>query len=394
VTSGANVRVGINLLWLAPGEVGGSEDYCIGLLRALARARASANGVDLVVYLNRSVDEAYPDLRRSFQARVAPVSGRSRAARVAAEHTWLVRASRRDRVDLVHHMGGTMPFLRAVPGIVLVHDLQAWACPENFSVGKRAYLRATVPRSVRAARAVTTLSRWVQDDINRRLGVPRSRMRCVPPGRERLAGTDARTESDEVVLERFGLVDRPFLLYPAITYPHKNHVVLLDAFARVATEDPDVVLVLTGGESSQEQRVRDLIARARLQTRVRRLGRVTNTELGALYRTTTALTFPSRYEGFGMPVLEVMGVGRPVIASDAGALPEVVGDGGLLLDPDDTEAWFGAIRTVLVDADRRRELSVAAANRAAAFSWDRSVHELLSLYRREGRVADEDSVTS
>jgi alpha-1,3-rhamnosyl/mannosyltransferase len=95
-----------------------------------------------------------------------------------------------------------------------------------------------------------------------------------------------------------------------------------------------------------------------------------------------------------MPVLEVMGVGRPVIASDAGALPEVVGDGGLLLDPDDTEAWFGAIRTVLVDADRRRELSVAAANRAAAFSWDRSVQELLSLYRREGRVADEDSVTS
>jgi alpha-1,3-rhamnosyl/mannosyltransferase len=394
VTVTPNVRVAINLLWLAPGEVGGSEDYCIGLLRAVARARSRASDVDLVVYLNHSVDEVYPDLRRNFRVRVAPVSGRRRSTRVLAEHSWLLRATRRDHVDLVHHLGGTMPFLRHAPGIVLVHDLQPWAFPQNFSRAKRAYLRATVPSSVRKARALTTLSRWVQRDVHERLGVPISQMCCIPPGRERLVGTVDRPESDEAVLRRFDLVGRPFLLYPAITYPHKNHLLLVDAFARVAADDPDVVLVLTGGESSYERRVHEAIARAGLQTRVRRLGRVTNAELDAFYRTTSALTFPSRYEGFGMPVLEVMGEGRPVVAAHAAALPEVVGDGGVLLDPDDVQGWAETIAQLLHDSGRWRELSDAAAARAAAFSWDTSVDELLSLYRSRGHVSSEDATAS
>jgi alpha-1,3-rhamnosyl/mannosyltransferase len=381
--------VGINLLWLAPGEVGGSEDYCIGLLRAIADRRSSAFDVEIILYMNREVDVVYRDLRSSFVARVAPLSGRRRSGRVVAEHTWLLRAARRDAIDVVHHLGGTMPFVRNAAGIVLVHDLQPWAFPHNFSRLKRIYLRATVPHSLRRAHAVTTLSRWVQRDVHQRLGTPLDHMRCIPPGRERLVGRTEAVESDDAVLRRYDLVDRPFLLYPAITYPHKNHLVLVGAFARVAADDPEVVLVLTGGEASAEQEVRAAITRARLDARVRRLGRVSNAELAALYRTTTALTFPSRYEGFGMPVLEVMSEGRPVLAADACALPEVVGAGGVLLDPDDETAWADAITQLLGDAGWRRRLGTAASTRAAAFSWDASVDELMALYRSCGRVSNE-----
>jgi glycosyltransferase involved in cell wall biosynthesis len=378
-------RVGVNLLWLAPGEVGGSEDYCIGLLRALAQRSDMYDDLEVIVYLNGEIDATYPDLGRSFTPRRSSISGRSRPARIWAEHTWLRSTARHDGVQFVHHMGGTAPFLRGAPSVVLVHDLQPWAMPENFSALKRAYLRATVPPTVRRARAITTLSRWVQRDVHERLGVPLDRMVCLPPGAERLVGTADVPIDEAAVLDRLDIDDRPFFLYPVITYPHKNHEMLIRAFARIAPQHPDTLLVLPGGEGPAEEDVRAAIAREGVTAQVRRLGRVPNGVLEVLYRRTTALTFPSRYEGFGMAVLEVMAEGRPVIASTAGALPEVVGEGGVLLDPDATTAWATAMDTLLRERGRWQELARAATDRAAMFSWDRTVDDLVSLYRRIGR---------
>jgi alpha-1,3-rhamnosyl/mannosyltransferase len=172
---------------------------------------------------------------------------------------------------------------------------------------------------------------------------------------------------------------------------------LIEAFTRVAGEHPQVLLVLPGGEGPAEAEVRAAIMRAEREVngvgeRVLRLGRVPNGALEVLYRRTTALTFPSRYEGFGMSVLEVMAHGRPIVASNVGALPEVVGEGGELLDPDDVTAWAAAMDGLLRDRGRWQRAADAAAARAAAFSWDRSVDDLVALYRRvsrprRGRVA-------
>ena len=157
---------------------------------------------------------------------------------------------------------------------------------------------------------------------------------------------------------------------------------LIRAFAQVATEHPDTLLVLPGGEGPAEHDVRRAIEREGVAGQVRRLGRIPNGALEVLYRRTTALTFPSRYEGFGMSVLEVMNEGRPVIASTAGALPEIVGEGGLLLDPDDTTAWSTALDQLLRDRARWRQLADAATARAATFTWRQSVEDVVALYRR------------
>jgi glycosyltransferase involved in cell wall biosynthesis len=379
VTGNGTRRIGCNLLWLSPGRVGGSEEYCVRLLTAFADRSSRHPDLDVRLLVNRRFAEVYPELTGRLPTDVAPVDGRRRAGRVVAEHTWLPATCRKRRIHVVHHLGGTVPFAGGTDALVLVHDLQPWAMPENFTPLKRRYLEATVPRSVRRAAAVTTLSAWVARDVSDRLGVPLDKMVVIPPGAD---SPGPSTEQAVVpVLERHQLVDRRFFLYPAITYPHKNHVTLLRAFARVASQHRDATLVLTGGDAGNEAVVRRTIDELDLGSQVRRLGRVAESDLDAMYRRATALTFPSRYEGFGMPVLEAMSRTCPVIASRACALPEVVGDGGMLVGADDVAGWAGAMEGLLSSAPDRSRWADAAGARAGAFSWETAVDTLAELYR-------------
>ncbi len=144
-------------------------------------------------------------------------------------------------------------------------------------------------------------------------------------------------------MPRFGIGDRSFFLYPAITYAHKNHCFLLEAFARVVGRHPEARLVLTGGSGKGEELVRGTIRELGLERHVLRLGRIPRPHVDALYHEATALVFPSRFEGFGIPLLEAMSRGCPVLAADATSLPEVGGDACLLLPLGDAEAWSSAM---------------------------------------------------
>jgi glycosyltransferase involved in cell wall biosynthesis len=371
-------RVAVNLLWLVPGVVGGSETYIVRLLRALAEEPTDDLAVTL--FLNGRGAGEHIDLRAAFPTVVAPVSGTSKPARVLAETTWLGRELRRRRMDVAHHVGGIAPLWRPVPTIVTIHDLQPFAFPEHFSAAKRTFTRLVVPPSVRTAARLTTLSRATRDDVVARLGADPAKVRIIPPGFDPPAGAAGPAERASV-RARHGLGDEPFFLYPAITYPHKGHEHLVRAFAEVARQRPGVQLVLSGGEAQREPALRELIARLGLEASVRRIGRVAEADLDALYREAVALVLPSRYEGFGMTVLEAMSRRCPVIAADATALPEVVGDAGLLVDPDDPARWSAAMVEMLDDPARQRRLADAGEARARTFDWGRSARLLAGLYR-------------
>ena len=371
-------RIGVNLLWLVPGEVGGSEEYTVGLLRALSRQ--DRDGLDIVLYVNRSFVEVHRDLCASFPTRVAPVSGASRPLRVVTESTWLAWRTRRDRCAVVHHAGGTMPVLRTAPGIVTLHDLQPLTHPERFGPVKRRWLTWVAPRSLRAARAVVCLSDFTGDDAVARAGVERSKVRIVPCGVDD-PGVAVDEELRARVLARLDLVDRPFVLYPAITYPHKNHVTLVAAFAALAADRPTLRLVLTGGASSAEAMVGAAVEAHGLSGVVVRTGRILEAELDVLYRSAMVMAFPSRYEGFGLPVLEAMARGCPVVASDVGGLPLVAGDAAVLVDPLDVAGWSSALASVLDDTSRRSVLVRRGLDRARTFSWPASASALLDVYR-------------
>ena len=368
------VHVGVNLLWMVPGVVGGSETYIVRLLRALAED--PPGDVHVTLFLNGRGAEVHRDLRAAFDTVVAPVSGASKPWRVLAETTWLGQQCRTRRLDVAHHVGGIAPAWRPVPTIITVHDLQPFAFPEHFSMAKRTFTRVVVPPSVRTAARLTTLSRSTRDDLAHRLGADPGRVRVIPPGFD-LPASAAPGD----VRRRLDIGERPYFLYPAITYPHKGHEHLVRAFARLAGDRPDPLLVLTGGTGPREPALRELIGSLGLEDRVRRVGRVPEPDLDNLYRGAVALVLPSRYEGFGMTVLEAMSRRCPVIAADATALPEVVDGAGLLVDPNDLQRWSTAMADLLDDPAQRERLASAGEAHARTFDWARSARLLADVYR-------------
>lgn len=374
------LRVGVNLLWLVPDVVGGSEEYTTRLLSGVAEQ--APDDIELVLFAPDAFPTAYSDIAGAFETVVAPSDGARKPLRIALESSWLAVKARRAGVDLLHHAGGTIPPVRFTPAVVTIHDLQPLLLPANFHAAKQAYLRWRLPASAKAARLVITLTDHARRSVVERFGIDASRVVVVPPG-----FTHALTEkagSDPAAT--YG-IDGPFFLFPAITYPHKNHLVLVRAFAKVVAEHPGALLVLTGGPAQMEDAIGEEVARLGIGGSVRRLGRIPRGDLDWLVRHATALTFPSRFEGFGLPVLEAMGNGCPVIAADATALPEVVGEGGILVDPDDVDGWAATMVQVLNDADRRAWLIEAGFAQTARYQWAASTNALLDAYRRAGGVA-------
>ena len=376
-TSRASTKIGVNLLWLVPGVVGGSEGYITALLHGLLQVPAEQRP-EIILFALPSFAAAHPVLAANFPVVVAPVSGRRRPIRVAVENSWLAVAARRRRIALMHHAGGTMPFLRLTPAVVTVHDLQYRTYPEYFRSIKRRFLAVAMPMSARRARLVLTSSDFVRTTVVQAFGIATSHVAVIPHGADVV--TPERTSSIETVRLRYGLAG-PFFVYPAITYPHKNHLLLLDALAEVVTRHPDVRLVLTGGEAQMEAAIVARSVELGLSDHVRRTGRVRAADLECMYENAIGLLFPSQYEGFGLPVVEAMRKGCPVVAADNTALPEVVGEAGLLASSDSAHEWAIAMNRLLDDETLRSTLSVAGRERAAQFSAVASAHLLIAAYR-------------
>lgn len=372
MSSGARpLQVGINLLWLVPGDVGGSEESTLASLRGLLAARDDRLGLHLFVL--PSFAHAHPDVVEAVPTKVLPSSGRLRPARIAAESTWLAAETR--RLDLLHHAGGTAPPMRSAPYVLTLHDLQPLERTATHGSLKRAYLAAAVPRSVRAARCTVVPSEFVRRAVLARLGVDPSTVVVVPHGVE----VHVSPTPSEVVRARHRL-DGPVVLYPAITYPHKNHALLLDAFREVVRRVPDALLVLPGGRGSEEEAVRAQVERLGLTERVRRTGRIPAADLAGLYQLASVVAVPSRYEGFGLPAAEAMAYGAPVVASNVTALPEVVGEAGFLVDPDDAREWGRVIADLLQDDQERARLAEAGRCRAARYTWAANAAALAEVY--------------
>lgn len=374
--------LGVNLLYLVPGVVGGTEEYAVRMLRAVAAH--PDDDLELVLFARESFAEAYPDIASAFVTKTVALPA-NRVLRVAAESTWLARASR--GVDALHHLGGRVPAFGPSPSVVTVHDLQPVHFPERFSPVKRRFLAYSLPRSVRKAQLVVSVSEWVRQSIIETLPVSAELTAvvsapCEPMDRAE-AMTDERVAALPVALRRIAQSCDPFFVYPAITYAHKNHRTLVQAFAPVARAHPGVRLVLTGGAGPLDHEIRELIGHLGLDDRVVRTGRIGRAELDTMLALACALVFPSIYEGFGLPVIEALRVGCPPIVADATALPEAVGGAGVLVEPMSVDAWSDALEAALSwDAPRREELVAAGARRLEELSPARVGPHWQRLHRR------------
>ncbi|MET0145978.1 MAG: glycosyltransferase family 1 protein [Ilumatobacteraceae bacterium] len=365
----SELSVAVNLLWCLPGGVGGSEEYLarqmVGLADAAPTIRARAFVVPGFVAAHR-------DVAARHEVVVAGFDARRRTRRVIAEATWLTARTR--GFDVVHHGGGTVPPRSPRPVLLTIHDLQYRTYPQYLSPLKRQYLRVAIPRSVRRAATVAVPSEYVRGTVIDAFGGDPDRVVVVPHG---VDPDPTAGEHRHEVRIRYGLGERRYVLYPAITHPHKNHRFLLELLAG-PWSDPDLVLVLLGGRGLAEDDVVASIETLGLSERVLRPGRVPDADRDGLIAGAEALVFPSEYEGFGAPVLEAMALATPVVCSDRAALPEVAGDAALVR-PLDRDAWADALDDV---AEQRDCLAAAGRRRAARFTTFESGARLAEAYRR------------
>jgi glycosyltransferase involved in cell wall biosynthesis len=358
--------VAVNLLWLAPGRVGGSEQY---LTRQLAGLPADAD-IAPTLYSQPALIAAHPELSSRFRTVPMPLARDWRGARVLAEQTWL--AARTRHADVVHHGGGTVPFVAERPIVLTIHDLQYRTFPDFFSRPRLAYLRTMVPRSVRRASVITTPSWYVRGTVIDAFDVDADRVIVVPHGIPPIA----RPSQADVDAARsaVGVVGGRYLVYPAITHPHKGHTLLIDMLRRL----DDISLLLIGGEGAAEPDLRRAVAEAGLGDRVVRAGRVADSVRDALIVGADAVVFPSEYEGFGAPLVEAMELGTPVVCSAAPAVREVVADAAVVVPEPNGVAWAAAVTAAV---SRREQLVAAGLARRQVYTEAASGDALATAYR-------------
>ncbi len=374
------MRIGIDARTLS-GRNTGDRTYWRGLIGGLA-AVDSVN--EYVLYLKSPLEGAPPPVGPNFRWRTLP--------KPTQDVPWMLwafpAALGEDRIDVAHTQYN-IPLLGApCPMVTTVHDVTFALFPELFLPRDRWVLNALVPRSLRRAARVIADSESTRRDILRLYGrrVPAHEVSAIllaadpmfrpPPGGQESAWAVANGS--------LGLGGRPYALAVGVMQPRKNLGLLLRAFALVkgGPSPPPHRLVIAGKRGwKNEDLDRQLAALpAGVREDIVFPGYVADEDLPRLYGGADALCYPSLYEGFGLPPLEAMACGCPVLCSDTSSLPEVVGDAGTLLPPDDVRAWADALHGLLTDGAARAHLRALGPARAALFSWEKAARETLAVY--------------
>lgn len=283
-------------------------------------------------------------------------------------------------IALLHAPDFTLPPVkRGTRTLLTVHDLSFIRTPETAARGLRAYLEKAVPHSIARADHVLADSESTKQDVIELFRTSAEKVSVLYSGVSSrfVPITDARTLQG--VRARYGLGDRSYILSVGTIQPRKNYLRLLEAFKQI--DRPDLDLVIAGGRGWLENLAYRQAQESGLGDRIRFLGFVDDSDLPALYSAAQLFVFPSLYEGFGLPVLEAMACGIPVVTSNVSSLPEIAGDAALLVDPYDIEMLASAITEALEDQAVREKLVSRGTERARQFTWSRAAQQLLQHYK-------------
>jgi glycosyltransferase involved in cell wall biosynthesis len=354
------VRIGLNLLYLIPKVVGGTETYARGLLQGLA---AVDEQNDYIVYVNQTA-RAWPlPENANFRRVVCPVDGAVRGFRYGYEQLELPRQVRRDGVDVLHSLAYVAPARLRCESVLTVHDLTFRALPTPMA--RRLAMEWFVARSVRTATRVIAVSDFTRRAILDAFPVQPERVIVIYEAANRPAVNDN------------AMAAAPYIVAFGNRFPHKNIHRLLQAFSRLREKGLPHRLQIIG--QLPEGVTLDALNGCSADIDVR--GYLEPAELDRVLCDAAVLAFPSLYEGFGLPVLEAMAHGVPVVCSNRGALPEIGGDAVCYCDPERVESITESLHVVLTNAGLAADLGRRGARRAQRFSWVKTATETLAVYR-------------
>jgi glycosyltransferase involved in cell wall biosynthesis len=378
----------IDLRWMHPGLAGGIENLSRSFLNHLLQLDSSNRYTVLVPSEVRYDFDTRHCSNFALIASDGPSTYLRRAVLNARDHRSPM--SELEALQRIHELradvalsipGYINPDLAALRNVEILPDIQHEYLPEFFSPQALEERRRIYTASARQAAHICAISEFTRRTLIERLNIPPGRITTTHLAADPMfhPGSSAR-RGHHRVLERYGLRAGDYLLFPANTWPHKNHVIALEAL-RVLREayDLDPLLVCAGAPKEAHGELLAKVKDAGLESRVRFLGYCHPTYMPALYQGAAALVFPSLFEGFGLPPLEAMWCDCPIVCSNVTSLPEIVGDAALLVDPRSPEALADAMNRVLTDADLRCRLIERSRERVKRFSWTKFTREVVSV---------------
>lgn len=345
----------------------------------LALATADRQNEYVVFYNNPAAARVEPSLER-FPKITTPLSYKPwRLSALLAHFTRIPQDPLLPGVDLFHATDHLLPYFRRIKSVFTLHDLIFLFHPETHKSLNRWFLTLMMPRFLRAADAVIAVSECTKRDAIRFYRIPEEKITVIYEG-VNPRFRPASPETIAAVRARYGLPER-FILYVGTIEPRKNLTTLLEAFHHLLATY-DLRLVIVGKKGWLYERFFRRLRELGLENRVLFTGYVPDEDLPAIYSAADLFVFPSLYEGFGLPVLEAMACGTPVICSNTSSLPEVAGDAALLVDPTDARALTGAMEQVLTNERLWATLRAKGMERARGFTWEKAAYRTWEVYQQ------------
>jgi glycosyltransferase involved in cell wall biosynthesis len=358
------LHVGLNLIFLIPGQTGGMETAARETIPHLA----AIEDLRVTLFVNREAAGTFGDVAEEV---VVPVNATSRIQWVRGEQQHIPSLAARHGCDVVHSLGSTAPLRGRFRRVTTIHDLNYRMAPDSHFGLRGLGMRALVPTAARRAHRIVVDAASTRDDLRDLLKIDPGKVDVVPLGvTPAAAGATGAAE----LRRSLDLPDGPIVLCPGAKRPHKNAHGVIEALGLM--EEPPTIVV-TGYSTPYEQRLQELADAKRVCLRMPRY--LDQSGLDGLYALASCVAVASFYEGFGLPVLEAMVRGVPVVCSDRASLPEVAGDAAVLVNPQDPTDIRRGIEQALADPEplRRR-----GRERASRFTWERTARLTAEAYRR------------
>jgi glycosyltransferase involved in cell wall biosynthesis len=368
------MRIGFDATAI-PANRTGAGNYIFNLVQALARIDSHNQ---YMIFAKPSHIGEFGIDQPNFHFTGVNLSARPQ--RLAWEQASLPLRIKQLGLDVLHSPHYTMPLPKTCKSVVTFCDMTFHLLPEMHSRLKRVFFQRMMRWSASHADKLIAISESTRHDVIRLLNVAPEQIVTIPLA----ASPDYRALPANCVAEvctRYELMPGRYIAYVGVLEPRKNVPLLIEGYAALAAEFPDIPLVIAGKKGWMYDEIFQRLTALGLEQRVRFLGYVPDADLTPLYNGARVFVYPSRYEGFGLPVLEAMQCGTPVITTNVSSMPEVAEDAALLVAPDDLAGLVVALRRVLTDDILARDLGQRGQKRSATFSWERCAQETLQVYQ-------------
>jgi glycosyltransferase involved in cell wall biosynthesis len=372
---GRGLRIGINALFLLPGEVGGSEIYLRNLVKWILKVDKDNT---YIIFINRESKVVFDSIDSRIYVVPCPINAENRPLRILYEQCLLPFQVWRHKIDILFSAGMTAPFFCPATSVLVIHDLQHVNQPQNFPWFYLIFLKSIIFLSAKATDGIIAISEKVKKDLIEFYHIPSQNIKVI----YHAADSDMFFRRDENEVEKMRMkyrLPQRFVLYIASSLPHKNHARLIQAFKELKAKVSGIKLVLAGTTTNTGNKtIIQEIQKWQLQEDVICLGWIPFEDVPLLYCASEVFVFPSLHEGFGLPLLEAMGCGIPVVCSNIEPLAEIAGDAAVFINPYSYNEIADGVISVFHNKELRKYLIEKGFKRAKEFTWENTVQKTIS----------------